>query len=306
MRLEVDLDGAEFREIVTGPTELEVIAEGMIFGEGPVWNAAEGALYWSDILGNAAWRWTPHGGAEVAMQPTGKANGMTYDHQHRRVVAGWASRSIWRVEGDGSITTLADSYDGTKINSPNDIVVRSDGSIFWTDSSGANFIPGMDGPDVQRRLDFDGVFQLLPDERTVRLATDALTYPNGLAFSPDERYLYVTDTTHRNVRRFEVAADGSLSGDQVFYSLVGDEPGVADGMKVDSAGHLYVTGSGGIHVLDTSGRLLGRIRIPGIHTSNMAWGDDDWRSLYITTHHVVYRIRVGIPGVPVAPTTEGR
>lgn len=301
--LHLDRGSPRLAEIVPDDAALDVIAHGLVFGEGPVWHAAEGALYWNDILGDTTWRWKPGVGRELVMRPSGKANGMTFDLERRRVVAGWASRSVWRVEHDGSIVVLADQHENVTINTPNDIVVRSDGSIYWTDSSGALFIPGMDGLDVQRYLDFEGVFQIRPDG-TVVLATSAVTYPNGLAFSPDESLLYVTDTVRRCVWRFDVAADGGLSEGSIFYELVGDEPGVADGMKVDVEGNLYVTGTGGIHLLDTSGRLLGRIRVPGPHTSNMAWGGEDWRTLFITTHEFVYRTRLSIPGIAVAPLTR--
>lgn len=297
--VEVDRAAPGLARIVTDRSGLDLIAHDLSFGEGPVWSVEEGALYWVDILGDAIWKWTPGVGRSLVMRPSGKANGMTFDLDGRRVVAGWGSRSVWRVERDGSIETVATHYDGRRINTPNDIVVRSDGSIYWTDPTGALFIPGMEGDDVQRYLDSHPVFRLSADGGTVAVVTEDVLYPNGLAFSPDESTLYVADTWRAQVVAFPVAADGGVAGPgTVFYQLVGDEPGVADGMKVDVEGNVYVTGPAGVHVIDPDGTLLGRLKISG-HTTNMAWGDADWRSLYVTTYSSVYRIRLGIPGIPV-------
>lgn len=297
--IEVDLAQPDLHEVVSSASRLDTVAHGLLFGEGPVWHSAEACLYWADILGDTIWRWRPRAGAEIVMRPSGKANGMTFDRTHRRVVAGWSSRSIWRAEHDGSITTLATHFNGHKINTPNDVVVSSGGAIYWTDCSGALFIPGMDGGDLQRYLDTHPVFRLSPDEQTITLLTDDMPYPNGLAFSPDESLLYVADTYQSHVRAFSMHSDGTFADNgPVLYTLVGDEPGVADGLKVDSEGNIYVTGPGGIHVVTPLGRLMGRLRIPG-HVTNMAWGDHDWRTLYITTYSSVYRIRLRIPGLPV-------
>lgn len=290
----------DFERIIGQAPPPERIAGGLTFGEGPLWNQAEGSLYWVDIIGDTIWKWTPGRGQEVVLRPSGKANGLTLDREGRLIAAGWGSRSIWRRERDGRLRPLATHYQGKRINTPNDIVVRSDGSIYWTDPSGALFIPGMAAGDVQRYLDNHPVFCLSPDGMELRAVIDDVAYPNGLCFSPDESILYVNDTWGAHVRVFRVNQDGSLSGGAVLYTLVGDEPGVADGMKVDCEGHVYVTGPGGIHVVDAEGRLLGRIRLSE-HVTNMAWGDGDWRSLYVTTYHSVYRFRLAVPGIPVGP-----
>ena len=298
--LRTDMASAGLDRIVASAEGPELVASGLTFGEGPLWVAAEGSFYWVDIIGDTIWKWTPGQGQEVFLRPSGKANGLTLDRQGRMIIAGWGSRCVWRREGDGTMRSLASHYRGVRINTPNDIVVRSDGSIYWTDPTGALFIPGMAGDDVQRYLDSHPVFCLSPDERTLRSVVDDVAYPNGLCFSPDESLLYVNDTWRGHIRAFEVHPDGSLGGGDVFYSLVGDEPGVADGMKVDSEGNIYVTGPGGIHIVDPGGRLLGRIRL-NEHATNMAWGHSDWRTMYVTTFHSVYRLRLGIPGVPVGP-----
>jgi gluconolactonase len=259
-----------------------------------------------DIVGDTIWRWSPGRGREVFMRPSTKANGLTFDAQGRLLVAGWASRSIWRVEPDGSVSTLASHYDGRKMNSPNDIVVKSDASIYWTDSPGALFNVGMAGEDVQQYLPFQGVFRLSADGHKLSLVIEDCVYPNGLAFSPDERVLYVNDSRQYLIRAFDVQPDGSLKNARMFHKLEGTEEGIADGMKVDREGNVYCSGPGGIHVMDPNGKRLGRMRIPG-HVTNMGWGDDDWRSLYITTRSSVYRTRVNVPGVPVRqPAGESR
>jgi gluconolactonase len=223
---------------------------------------------------------------------------MTFDLQGRLTIAGWSQRTIWRIEHDGSFTTIASRWQGKKFNSPNDIVVRSDGSVYWTDSAGGLVIPGMVGEDLQRHLDIQAVFRLTPQGK-VELTVEDTVYPNGLCFSPDEKILYVNDTRMAHIRAFDVAPDGSVGNGRLFHRLTGSEAGVADGMKCDQKGNIYCTGPGGIHVIDPSGKLLGRMLIPGGHTTNIAWGDDDWRSLYMTTYHAVFRARLEIPGVPV-------
>jgi gluconolactonase len=152
--------------------------------------------------------------------------------------------------------------------------------------------------DVQRYLDVQGVYRLTPDGSEVQLAIPDCTYPNGLAFSPDEKLLYVNDSRLALIRVFDVAVDGSVGPGRLFHKMTGTESGVADGMKVDVEGNVYCTGPGGVHVIDASGKLLGRLKIPG-HSTNMAWGDDDNCSLYVTTFNSVYRTRVKVPGVAV-------
>ena len=299
VRMDIDLVAPELERIVDKNPPLDRIAYGMIFAEGPVWDRRNKQLFWVDIKGNRIWKWKPGVGREIVLEPTGHANGLTFDKEGRLVVAGWCARTIWRMEQDGSIVTLVSHYEGKKLNTPNDIVVRSDGSIYWTDSVTGLIIPGMVAEDTQQYLDFHGVFRLSPDGKQVSLLIDDDVYPNGLAFSPDESLLYVNNSIHRqHIRVFDVRADGTVGPGRLFHKMTGSEPGGCDGMKVDVEGNVYCTGSGGVHVIDPSGRLLGRLRIPE-HCTNMAWGDDDWRSLYTTTYHSVYRTRVKIPGVAV-------
>jgi gluconolactonase len=294
--MDTDLHAEGFDRVADRHPPLDSIAQGMSFGEGPVWDRRKGVMYWVDIIGNTIWRWTPGVGREVVLRPSRHANGLTFDREGRLTVAGWCSRSIWRFEHDGVITTIAERYDGKKFNSPNDIVVKSDGSTWWTDSAGGLVIPGMVAEDVQRYLDVQGVYRLSPDGRTVALAIADCAYPNGLAFAPDEKQLYVNDTQLGIIRVFDVNDDGSVGAGRLFHKLTGAEAGVADGMKVDIEGNVYCTGPGGVHIIAPDGRLLGRLRIPG-HCTNMAWGDADMCSLYVTTFQQLLRTRLKIPGV---------
>ena len=296
--MDTDLIAPGFERVVDRDPPLDSIAQGLTFGEGPVWDKRTGQLYWVDIIGNTIWKWKPGVGREVVLSPSGHANGMTFDKEGRLTVAGWCSRTIYRFEHDGTITTIASKYQDKKFNSPNDIVVHSDGSTYWTDSAGGLVIPGMVAQDVQRYLDMMGVFRLTPDGKEVQLVIADCTYPNGLAFSPDEKILYVNDTRLALIRAFDVNPDGSVGPGRIFHKLTGTEDGVADGMKCDVEGNVYCTGPGGVHVIAPDGRLLGRLKIPG-HCTNMGFGDDDWKSLYVTTFKQVYRTRVKVPGVAV-------
>jgi gluconolactonase len=296
--MDVDMVAPGLERILEPDPPLDRVVQGLTFGEGPVWDRRSRQLFFVDIIGNTIWKWMPGVGREIVLRPSDHANGMTFDRQGRLVVAGWSKRTIWRRESDGSIITLASRYQGKKLNSPNDIVVRSDGSIYLTDSAGGLVIPGMVAEDVQRYLDVQGVFRLPPDGKEVSLVIEDCVYPNGLAFSPDESLLYVNDSRLGIIRMFDVRADGSVGPGRLFHKLTGNEPGVADGMKVDVEGNVYCTGPGGVHVMDPRGKLLGRLKIPG-HSTNMAWGGDDWRFLYVTTYNSVYRTRAKIPGVPV-------
>jgi gluconolactonase len=288
----------KFHDIAPKDASLQRVSHGHIFTEGPVWNAREGALYWTDIIGNTIWKWTPGVGRSVVLRPSGKANGMTFDKEGRLLVAGWTNRTVWRMELDGSIVPLATHYDGKKIGTPNDIVIKSDGSIYFTDPPGGVGIVEMEGEDLQQYLDYSGVYRLEPESRKLTLLTDDVPGCNGLTFSPDETILYVNDTGGRFIQAYDVQADGTLKNSRRFADIVGEEAGNPDGMKVDVQGNVYCTGPAGIHVFDPAGQYLGRLKVPE-HCANMAWGDADWKTMYITARTSVYRMRLSIPGIPV-------
>ncbi|MFQ6029733.1 MAG: SMP-30/gluconolactonase/LRE family protein [Dehalococcoidia bacterium] len=287
-----------FNRIVDPEAKLDRIAHGHIFTEGPVWNTRDKSLVYVDIIGDTIWKWQPGVGATPLVHPSGKVNGLTYDRQGRLLIAGWTSRSITRMDPDGSIATLASRYQGKKLNTPNDIVVKSDGMIYFTDPPGGLYIVAMGVDDLQQYLDYSGVYKLDPESGDLTLVTDDVPGCNGLAFSADESKLYVNDTAARHIKVFDVKPDGTLGPGRIFAVLEGEEPGIPDGMKVDTEDNVYCTGPGGVWVMDSAGNYLGRILVPE-HASNMAWADEDWKTFYITGRSSVFRIRCKIPGIPV-------
>ena len=263
--------------------------------EGPVWWKEGGYLLFSDIHNNQRLKWAPGDGVTLFREPTDRANGLTRDLQGRLIACEHDSRRVTRLEHDGSITVIANSFKGRQLNRPNDVVVKSDGSIYFTDPW------TFPGPQQQWDLDFSGVYRVSPDLGTLTLLVQDFVLPNGLAFSTDETILYINDSRTRKIRAFDVAPSGALalSTDREFCDLRGEGPGVPDGMKLDIEGNVYCGGAGGIWVLDPSGKHLGTIVHGENQTTNLAWGDDDWKTMYITTRNTLARIRLNIAGVPV-------
>jgi gluconolactonase len=298
LKIEVDLCAAGWERLVERSPGFEVVARDIIFGEGPVWDARSGTLYFTDIIGDTIWQWRPGEGQKIVLRPSAKANGMCLDLEHRIVVAGWGGRTVFRRERDGACTTLADRWQGMKLNSPNDIVVKSDGSVWFTDPPGGLLNVGMVCGDIQRYLETQPVFRISADGKTMTAACEDNVYPNGLCFSPDEKILYVNCSRERVIRAYDVQADGKLSGSRIFHRYTGPERGVPDGMKCDVAGNVWCTAPGGIWVHDPKGAPLVRIKTPGHHPTNIAFGDADWKTLYITFIGSVIRMRVNIAGVP--------
>jgi len=293
----VEVDGlAPGAERIVGKPMLEVIAADVIFAEGPVWDALTKELFFTDICGDTIWKWKAGRGREIILKPSKHADGMALDLDRRLVVAGWARRTVFRIEKDGSLKTLASHYEGKKLNSPNDVVVRSDGSIYFTDSPGGLVNVGMVGDDLQKYLDIQGVFRISPDGKELTLVTADFVYPNGLCFSPDESLLYVNDSRQFLIRVYDVKPDGTVGRGRLFHQYTSTVGGVPDGMKVDMEGNVYSTGPGGIYIHDKDGKVLARLKVPG-HATNFGWGDEDWRSLFVTTLGAVYRVRLNIPGV---------
>lgn len=286
--------GSKFRKIVPEGSQLEKLATGFMFTEGPIWDAANGCLFFSDIPGNKMRKWTPDNGIEVVRDPSGKSNGLTLDKQGRLLACEHANRRVSRTEKDGTVVTIADKYEGKLLNSPNDVMVKSDGSVYFSDPPYG--LTAEFGEPGEQELTFQGVYRL--SGGTLTLLVDDFDRPNGLAFSPDESLLYIDDTERAHIRVFDVNPDGTISNGRLFVDVEGDEEGAADGMKVDTEGNIYVTGPGGISVYDPSGEKLGRIDIPEV-SANMAWGDDDWKSLYVTASTSLYRIKLGIEGIRV-------
>ncbi len=281
-------------KIIAKDAAVEAVASGFHFTEGPVWDADLGCLHFSDIPANTIHQWQPGSGMSVFRSPSGKSNGLTRDREGRLIVCEHAGRRVSRIDKDGNATTVASHYQGRRLNSPNDVVVKSDGAIYFTDPPyGLNPTFGVaEYPE----LDFAGVYRVAPDGREIAVVAADCT-PNGLAFCPDERRLYVADTEDNLVCVYEVGHDGSLSGGQVFARMSGS-PLAPDGIKVDRDGHVFVTGAGGVWVYEQGGTRLGVIPVPEL-PANLAWGEADWSTLYITARTSVYRVRTTTKGLPV-------
>jgi len=284
-------DGA-IREIVPEDAALEQVATGFGFTEGPLW--CGDYLLFSDIPQSRIVRLRMlSNGPEVTTfrSPSGSSNGLTLDRGGRLIACEHGTRRVSRTELDGSVSALAERYQGKRLNAPNDVVVRSDGSVYFTDPYFGQELKG-------KELAFNGVYRVAPDGELSLLADD-FELPNGLAFSPDESVLYVNDTRQGHIRAFDVSPDGGIGKGRVFIQMEGTEAGNPDGMKVDSRGNVYCTGPGGIWVMEPGGKALGCIKLPE-QPANFAWGDSDWRTLYVTARPSIYRLRLAVPGIPVS------
>jgi gluconolactonase len=277
----------KFQELIDSNAKLETVASGFGFTEGPMWDPA-GFLYVSDETINKIFKVYPNGKKEELIA-LGDPDGNTFDRRHRLIDCASVLRAIIAVTPDGKYTVLADRYEGKRLNSPNDVIIGPDGAIYFTDPT-LDLVAG-----EKQEIPFKGVYRL--DEKgNLRLLTKDLPQPNGLAFSPDGRKFYVDDDDQRNIHVYDVAADGSLSNGRIF----GEEPGgkgegVPDGIKVDDKGNLFVTGPKGIWVWDASGNHLGTIVMPE-QPANLAWGDPEYRTLYITATTSVYRLETKTRG----------
>jgi gluconolactonase len=266
--------------------KVEKIATGFQFVEGPVWRDDLGLLF-SDLSGNTAYRWTPQTGAVVYLSPSANSNGLTFDAQGRLLLAQTGLRRVARRDTAGTITSLAASYQGKKLNSPNDLVVKSDGSVFFTD-------PPFNVPAGQtRELSFSGIFRISPSG-TLQLLDSTLVEPNGICFSPDESHLYVDNSSQRVIYVWDVINDSTIAGKHPFASM--NPAGYADGMKVDPAGNVFCAGPLGIWVFAPTGAVLDTILVPG-QTTNCNWGETDRKTLFMTAGNSVYRIRLATTGV---------
>jgi gluconolactonase len=285
----------EFESLIDLNADVDQIGTGFTFTEGPIWHPVEHYLLFSDMPADVRRRWDARGGVREVMRPSNKCNGMTYDADLNLIVCEHATSTVVRERPDGRREVVASHFDGMELNSPNDLCIHSDGSIYFSDPwYGRMPVYGVERP---RQLGFQGVYRVAPGGGAPQLLVNRYTFdqPNGICFSPDERLLYVNDTVQANIRVFEVKADGSLGFGRTFASgLKSDrEPGVPDGMKCDSSGNVWVTAPGGVWVFAPSGDLLGQVRIPEL-ASNLHWGGDDWRTLFVTATHSVYAVKTKV------------
>jgi gluconolactonase len=319
VRLDPALDA-----LVAPDAKVELVKGGFGFTEGPVWmqEDATGFLLFTDIPGNVVWKLTPDGQASVYASNVGYtgpevwrwggiqnngldradpkfeeyamigADGLTVDRQGRLILATFAGRSLMRIEKDGKRTVLADRYEGKRLGGPNDVVVKSDGAIYFTDTYGAFRLRDKD---PRKELDFTGVYMWKDGKLT--LVVNDMPMVNGLAFSPDEKYLYVNGSRDNYVNRYDVLPDGTLANGKLFIDLSKEtERDITDGLRVDTKGNLYETGPGGVWIISPEGKHLGTIRAPE-QATNVGFGDADKKSLYIAARTGIYRIRVNTPGI---------
>jgi gluconolactonase len=293
--MSVEIRDARFKAVVGGEVAFERIATGFLFTEGPLWHAREQYLLFSDMPGDHLRKWSAGGGVTTYRKPCNQSNGLAWDAQGRLLACEHSTSQLTRTEANGAITVLASHLDGKELNSPNDLVVRSDGAIYFSDPTyGRAEYYGRPRPTV---LAFRGVYRVEPASGRLTLLADDFSQPNGLCFSADEKRLFVNDTDRQHIRVFDVKPDGTLAGSRVWAETKGEGAGAPDGMKLDVQGNLYCCGPGGIHVFAPDATCLGVIRVPE-YTANFCWGDADFRSLYITASSSVYRIRTSVPGRP--------
>ena len=297
----LEVRDARLHDLVDPEAPIDRVAGGLGFTEGPVWRRGE--LLFSDIPNNriARWRRLPEG-PELTTFATGMSNGLTLDRQGRVLAAEHDGRRVTRVADDGTRTVLAERFEGKRLNSPNDIVVKSDGAIYFTDPP-YGVQPSRPGtvrpegwwtrPIPGKEQTAHGVYRLTP-AGALSMVADDFALPNGLAFSPDESVLYIDDSAHKHIRAFDVKPDGTLTRGRVLLDMASDDPGVPDGLKVDVAGNVFCTGPGGVWACAPDGALFGRIVLPEL-PANLGWGDDG-TVLYLTARTSVYRLQTKTRG----------
>jgi gluconolactonase len=285
-QLFVEVGYERLLELVSEDAAFEQLGSGFDFVEGPIWIAADQQLLFSDVRGNARYRWSPEDGVARVVADTAWANGMTLDADGRLIVCEGGTGAVVAMDADGSgagRVELASEYEGRHLNSPNDVIVATDGSIYFTDPWWAHHFVAR-APE----LDFKGVYRLRADGELELLAQD-LDFPNGLCLAPDESRLYVNDSTTGTIHAFDVTPDGAVASRSILADGVRDDTGFTDGMKCDERGNLWVTGPAGIWVFDAAGTKLGVLRTPE-RVGNLHWGGADWRSLFVCATGGLYRL----------------
>jgi gluconolactonase len=283
-------------ELVDEGAEVVQVATGFTFTEGPIWNHAERFLLFSDMPGNVRRKWSEAEGVVEVMRPSNKCNGMTYEAGGTLLVCEHATSLLVREHPDGTRETVASHFEGKELNSPNDVTVRSDGTIYFSDPWYGRM--PVFGVERERELGFQGVYRIAPGGSDPELVVgrDEYEQPNGLCFSPGESLMYINDTPRAFIKVYDVNADGSLANGRMFFEGIGSgviEEGIPDGMKCDEHGNIWVTGPGGIWVISSAGEHLGTIEVPE-NTGNLTWGGDDWHTVFIPSSTSLYSIRTKV------------
>jgi gluconolactonase len=285
---------SRFKALVSEAPTLDQFVTGFKFTEGPVWDHRADVFYFTDFFNLKIYKWSRSAGLSIFRDPSGREVGLTLDRQGRLLGCESLQHRISRTEADGSLTGFNNKVGGVRINSPNDLVVKSDGVVYFTDP----YSVPMGHP---RETPFNGVYRLEPDSGSLAPIIKDMSRPNGLAFSPDEKLLYVNDTDRQLIMVHQMLSDGTVDAGRLFATLdVSYGRGAADGMKVDVQGNVYVTGPGGLWVFAPDGSRLGIVRSPEV-VGNFCFGDEDWKSIYLTASTSVYRMRVEVAGVPIGP-----
>ena len=298
--MNLEIRDSRVSQLIASDVELEQIVTGFDFTEGPIWHPREYTLIFSDIMGNSLYRWSANDGLKKIRRNSYMANGNAFDHQGRVITCEHATSRVTRSDlsrcdpnTNEGLEVLVTHYQGKQLNSPNDVVVKRDGMIYFTDpAAGRGAVYGIPR---ERELSFAGVYRLDPTTHALTLLVDDFALPNGLCFSLDERQLFVNDTVRNHIRVFDVQADGTLANGRLWAETTGSGVGVPDGMKADQAGNIYCCGPGGVHLFDPEGNALGVIHLPE-PAANFVFGDEDLCSLYITASTSLSRLRVKAPG----------
>jgi gluconolactonase len=295
----IEVNEPALRGLIDENAAVERLCTGFKFTEGPIWNAREQCLYFSDMPSDIRRRWTEKGGAVEVRNPSNKCNGMTYDASGNLYVCEHATSKLIMETVSGDRRVLASHWQGKELNSPNDVVLRSDRMVYFSDPIYGR-VPVF-GVERSQELDFQGLFRLAPDGK-LHLESDDFDAPNGLCFSPDEKLLYVNDSARAHIRVFPVGSDGTLGKSRLFARRIGTgefASGLVDGMKCDERGNVYVTGPRGIGVFSPAGQHLGVIGMPE-HAGNLNWGGRDWDELYCACSTSIYRVKLKVRGNRVA------
>ena len=288
-------------DLIDPAAEVRQLGTGFTFTEGPVWNHAGEYLLFSDMPGDVRRRWSSDRGVEEVARPSNKGNGMVYDGLGRLLICEHATSSLVRVRADGAGETLATHFQGLELNSPNDVVTRSDGSIYFSAPTYGR-MPGF-GIEREQQLSFQGVYRIAPGAAELDLAVEQHLYaqPNGLCFSPDESLLYINDTPRALIRVYDVAPDGALRDGRLFFEGIGSGivgEGAPDGMKCDAAGNVWVTGPRGVWVISAAGEHLGVLEVPET-VGNLAWGGSDWLTLFLPSSTSLYAVTTKVGPAPL-------